>query len=716
MLKLQLYIEGEAIELFDDESVSLTQTIQDVRDISKIFTDFSKTFNVPASKINNRFFKHFYNSDIVGFDSGTKKSSEIYLNHQLFKKGKIKLEGVSMKAGKPDTYKITFFGDVVNMKDLLSDDKIGSLDLLYDFKFDYNSTNVISYMQDGLDVTIGGVTYPDAVIIPLITHTQRLYYDSTAPAAQSGNLHYRADTIQGVRYEQLKPAIRIYALLKAIEQKYGLRFSGDFFNASNEPFYNLYLWLHRKEGGVLEEDKIRSQASGFKSILTGNNNDKDYWRNRIFNDRWIFDRMPSANDKQRYLIHVKTESTNYNIVIERDGEEHLRYDNQSGEQKFGSVNWGASTDYPAGTYRVFFESEQSADFTMYINLNRIDDQWVGYNNITCGFEGTASVTAEANFDVALQTPDIKVIDIITGLFKMFNLTAYQDDSGEIIVKPLNEFYEQSKNTYDVTPYIDKNASSVDSLLPFRKIRFTYKGTKSFLSESHKELFGSVWGEENYEGSTKVEGDVFDLELPFEHHKFERLRDTDGTATTAQWGWSVDIKQEPYLGEPFLFYAKKITSGTQIGVLKTTSNRQILTDYYIPSNSLDITDSQNLNFKAEVNEYDGNVFDKTLYKTYYDSYIADTFNSSRRITKYKAYLPLRILLNFTLADKFIVYDKLYKINTITTDLSTGQSSLELINEVSEFVLLDDTKEFADTVDKAFITVDTNKVTADWSGTV
>jgi len=143
---------------------------------------------------------------------------------------------------------------------------------------------------------------------------------------------------------------------------------------------------------------------------------------------------------------------------------------------------------------------------------------------------------------------------------------------------------------------------------------------------------------------------------------------------------------------------------------------VLTDYYIPSNSLDITDSQNLNFKAEVNEYDGNVFPQTLYQTYYDSYIADTFNSSRRITKYKAYLPLRILLNFTLADKFIVYDKLYKINTITTDLSTGQSSLELINEVSEFVLLDDTKEFADTVDKAFITVDTNKVTADWSGTV
>ena len=42
MQKVILYIEGERIELFKDESVSLTQTIQNVKDISSIFTDFSK--------------------------------------------------------------------------------------------------------------------------------------------------------------------------------------------------------------------------------------------------------------------------------------------------------------------------------------------------------------------------------------------------------------------------------------------------------------------------------------------------------------------------------------------------------------------------------------------------------------------------------------------------------------------------------------------------
>ena len=44
---LQLYIGAERIDLFRDETISITQTIQNVRDIAKIFTSFTKTFSVP---------------------------------------------------------------------------------------------------------------------------------------------------------------------------------------------------------------------------------------------------------------------------------------------------------------------------------------------------------------------------------------------------------------------------------------------------------------------------------------------------------------------------------------------------------------------------------------------------------------------------------------------------------------------------------------------
>ena len=54
MQKIQLYIEGERVDMFGDESISITDTIQNIKDIGKVFTAFSKTFALPASKVNNK--------------------------------------------------------------------------------------------------------------------------------------------------------------------------------------------------------------------------------------------------------------------------------------------------------------------------------------------------------------------------------------------------------------------------------------------------------------------------------------------------------------------------------------------------------------------------------------------------------------------------------------------------------------------------------------
>ena len=74
MLQLQVFFDGQQVELFKDESVVLTQSIQDIKDIQKVFIPFTQTFNVPASKNNNKIFKHFYNFNIDGFDARKKNS------------------------------------------------------------------------------------------------------------------------------------------------------------------------------------------------------------------------------------------------------------------------------------------------------------------------------------------------------------------------------------------------------------------------------------------------------------------------------------------------------------------------------------------------------------------------------------------------------------------------------------------------------------------
>ena len=95
MQKVQIYVGSERLELFKDETVSITQSIQNIKDISKIFTEFTQSFTVPASPTNNKIFTHYYNYNIVGgFDARRKVSSSIELNYLPWKNGFIALNGV----------------------------------------------------------------------------------------------------------------------------------------------------------------------------------------------------------------------------------------------------------------------------------------------------------------------------------------------------------------------------------------------------------------------------------------------------------------------------------------------------------------------------------------------------------------------------------------------------------------------------------------------
>ena len=105
---------------------------------------------------------------------------------------------------------------------------------------------------------------------------------------------------------------------------------------------------------------------------------------------------------------------------------------------------------------------------------------------------------------------------------------------------------------------------------------------------------------------------------------------------------------------------------------------------MPSNSLYLdstTGKDNINFKNENNEYEGGeLFTDTLFEKYYSNYIGNIFNNKNRLTKVTAYLPLKILLYFTLADRFDINGQRYKINSIKTNLKTGKSDIELLNEL------------------------------------
>jgi hypothetical protein len=665
MQTIELYIQGQRVELFKDESVSLTQSIQNVKDISKIFTDFSKSFTVPASKTNNKIFKHYYNFNIEnGFDGRTKKDALIELNHLPFRDGKIKLEGVDLKNNVPYTYKITFFGSTVTLKDLLGEDKLSSLDL--------NAFNKV-YSPSEIQASLQADPASSDVIVPLITHTRRLYYDSSENITDTGNLYYQ-NSNHGVLWSDLKYAIRVSKIVEAIESDYSITFSNDFFNSSNLPYHNLFFWLHRKKGSVENLGGLPSSLVTGWTIST-----PPYNTDTRMISATTLSVFGDVNSYSIFILILTTASTeSYRVSVLLDGVEVSNSGNVSGTFIFDNIF------LDNGEYTVYIESESSIVFS---NI-RWDIEYEPIPNLfyTDTFDtGSYTHTATFQFNISQQIPDMKVIDFITGIFRMFNLTAFVDKiTNEIVVKPLDVFYS-SGQPYDISKYIVSDSGSVDVALPFREINLEFEDTETILAKQHDQLAGKIWGKESYTSGQKLDGEIYNIKLPFSKVKFERLYNVlGGSATTIQYGYFVDDNQDSYFGKPLLFYPIRQTNGTQLSFRPSESTRVALTTYNIPSNSLSLnsaTSKVNINFFAETNEYTNTSdFTDTLFNVYYKNYIVSVFNEKNRLTKLTVYLPLSILLNYTLADRFIINGNSYKINSITTNLENGKSELELLNDL------------------------------------
>tara|TARA_R100000426_G_scaffold64970_1_gene45350 strand:+ start:12587 stop:15790 length:3204 start_codon:yes stop_codon:yes gene_type:complete len=703
MVQIQVFFDNQEVELFKDESIVLTQSIQDIRDIQKVFLPFTQTFNVPASKSNNKLFKHFYNFNIEGFDARTKTDAELYLNYKLFKKGKIKLEGVQLKNNEPYTYKLTFFGNTVNLKDLVGEDKLTGLDNLRNYKFDYNTTNLQTLMTSGLDIIGPAGNIPDALIVPLITHTARLIFDSNSAVTNTDtikniNTSAGTSTSYGVPLSELKPAIRIYAIIKAIELQYNLTFSTDFFNTTNLPFFNLYMWMHNKEGALFQDQQAQAQFSSFNivqeeddaGLFTGIGNSSFETKIDEILQTDSFSRL-NINQIQRLLVVevVPSGSAVYNLVIKRDGEEFRRFEGLTGTTSNGqstTVKIKDGIEIEDGTYTFFVECETSSTYTCNI-ITSVNSTRLFGKKREIQFTGSASVTSDAEVKANELLPEIRVIDFLTSIFKMFNLTAFQDDDGIIQVKTLDSFYASSTTVHDITKYIDKSEIVTDSILPFKEVDFRYEGTDTFLANNHRQLGAHEWGALYFKENKDHDGQVYNINIPFEHFKYEHLfvsnnNVVSSTDSNVQYGFSVDENQSAYLGKPLLFYAVNSSANIRAINLANTSGVTVNTPF-IPLNCIEtgstaLAGKQSINFNAEFDEFSRQVNNKSLFETYYKNYITDAFDPRKRITSLKAYLPMSIIYNLDLADRFIYNNNEYRINKITTNFETEQSQLELTN--------------------------------------
>ncbi|NBQ17448.1 hypothetical protein EBU24_03960, partial [bacterium] len=207
---VDIYIESisgsgnySKLELFNDEKIELTSSVQNIQDISKVYTDFTQSFTVPASTNNNSILHHFYQSDVdVEQTTGSNPQNKWNFNFRIrakieidlvpFRNGTIMMEKANIKNGSVDSYTITFYGDLTSLKDKFGEKKLSDLDFTA-YDIDYTAANVINR------VTSSG---SQNIMFPLIS-SKRVwtYRDNT-----STDIYTSAGAIV---YSELFPALKV---------------------------------------------------------------------------------------------------------------------------------------------------------------------------------------------------------------------------------------------------------------------------------------------------------------------------------------------------------------------------------------------------------------------------------------------------------------------------------------------------------------------------
>jgi len=153
--KVQLFIKDPnstwvEADMFDDQRITFINNLKDIRDIKKVFTDFTRQFRIPASKTNNIMLKHYDNWEVDnGYDGRVRGEAALKINGGDYRKGNISMKGVDMRHGRAFAYRMVFFGKMVTLNELIGDDELSVLgEGTTSYLADFDHLQLVIYVLD----------------------------------------------------------------------------------------------------------------------------------------------------------------------------------------------------------------------------------------------------------------------------------------------------------------------------------------------------------------------------------------------------------------------------------------------------------------------------------------------------------------------------------------------------------------------------------------
>lgn len=727
------------LDLYGDEVIPLKYNLESIINPDKLNTSYSKQFDLPATKNNNRFFKAYYDVTTDGNFNPYKKVDVIIRSNSIeIFKGMMQVYSVTYKGG-VSSYTVNIFSSIINLYDEIRDLTLNDIDYS-DLTHFYTLSNIATLSTQSSINNINSVAIPAKVLYYPWCNWGHVYDGSSStPDVLDYPPNMRA---------VFRPWIQIKHIIDKIFEGSSFTYSSTFLD--DPEFTQLYMdtnWgddtpfiTANAPSGYAAWARISSNiipTTSFSTLIYDDESIDDY---DVYNNTTgIF---TATNDNCKLLIDTRTRfqwyssSDEITIRLEHNSTHPLAPASPIDVIEVPAA--GASFPYEDSETNIFQDiwlnngetcqikvkksAATHADTRLKKNIGASGSPNATYVNmgIVSGHVQDIGENLRANHG------NIKQLDYLKDIIKRFNLVITVDEANanNLLIEPYSNWIEDG-TTLDWSNKINEEEHKIEIPDNYRRFRLGDAHDDADINlEKYNNTFDKVFGS-HIKNNTEIElYDTYEYDFSegiFSSTIYKPFSTATTTSTVLAPYYPMDFPIAHIYGEDF----KRISSKPRIGyyagnrdISTTSSTTSPLGSLYsfndsavngsvgttaltnslgdiikVPTLSPYYDDTINQGvISPDISSLDINygiedwynlspgasLPEKTVYKRYWHRYLNERYNKNVRILKINADLNAADIHNLSFNDHILIKGQLYYLLSVEHYPNTDKlTKLELI---------------------------------------
>lgn len=730
--KVENGVLGQVIcDLYEDEEIPLTLSIDDFKNVAEKIQSYSKDFNLPATKRNNQIFGNIFEitrtvANPYDFNPYVRTRAVLKQDGIILFDGALRLIDIQDREGEI-SYNVNLYAQTIALADTLKNKTFDNINF-NELQHSYNKTIIKgSWYVDGLTLInnlptgtyagVAGTKETDVLKYPFVDWTHQMLYANGATGTNA-----TLGTPELTSFEQaFRPFIKIKYLIDRIFSDAGYTYSSGLFESSE--FGKLFMdfnWGGDTMPSVIGDTSYTATYDYNTSTVIFENATATYEPLPLIAST-MTGGLPTSNVPPDF---TESGTDIYKIVSTGDNQLY----NIDYAWKLLHINGTSTLEARWSHYNALTGITQEIDFftdtistsgvsvtysgNLAVALNTGDKLWAEYRNIASGSGlyrvALSSLAGNVTYNLSSALVDSSILnslrgeisqwEFLKGIMTMFNLVTLQDnnDPANIIIKPYADVFIKTtsgttlKERSIQADWTDKVDLKDVKLTPLNDLKkktiFKYEEDEDdyVFNVYKKSTSGHLYGSKVFsaENLTLLEGEEEIVASPF-------------AATVSKPLWSQ--LQEFIVPTIYAMDDDGASSGFEnkprILYQMNSSPVQMSSTYFIPGQNGTSSENSDLLFTfshltsiptvvGTTDDYNfgetqyflpiGQTVTSNLFNNYWLPYYNQLYNPDTKTMTLKVNLTAGDIAQFSFTDYIMIKNRAYRVNRIDykpKDLST-----------------------------------------------